>query len=126
MVLISQLQQARPRRVAAVAALFTAAVILAGCSAANVADTMPTAIGGLPETTPQRPATPAAFPAVHALPPKREDTILSYEEQKKLEDDLIAARNRATGAAGVKPAATAGAKPSAAAGAKPAGAAGNP
>jgi len=109
-----------------VAALFTAAVILAGCSAANVADTMPTAIGGLPETTPQRPATPAAFPAVHALPPKREDTILSYEEQKKLEDDLIAARNRATGAAGVKPAATAGAKPSAAAGAKPAGAAGNP
>ena len=61
-----------------------------------------------------------------SLDKAREDTILSYEEQKKLEDDLIAARNRATGAAGVKPAATAGAKPSAAAGAKPAGAAGNP
>jgi hypothetical protein len=38
---------------------------------------------------------------VHDLPPKRDDTVLSYEEQKKLEDDLIAARKRAAGAAGV-------------------------
>jgi hypothetical protein len=118
MLLISHLQQARSRRVAAAAVLFATAVILAGCSAANVADHMPTAIGGLPEATPQRPATPAAYPAVHDLPPKRDDTILSYEEQKKLENDLVAAGKRASGAAGVKPAATAGAKP--------AGTAGNP
>jgi hypothetical protein len=108
MVLISQLQQAWPRRVAATALLFAAAAILPGCSATTVADHMPTAVGGLPEGTPQRPATPAAFPAVHDLPPKREDTVLSYEEQKKLADDLIAARKRATGATGAKPAGSAG------------------
>jgi hypothetical protein len=87
--------------------LLAGAVILAGCSASTFADHMPTAAGGLPEGTPQRPATPAAYPAVHDLPPKREDTVLSYEEQKKLEDDLIAARKRAAGAAGVKPAGSA-------------------
>jgi len=58
---------------------------------------MPAAVGGLPESTPQRPATPATYPAVHDLPPPRATTILTDAEQKKLEDDLIAARNRAEG-----------------------------
>jgi hypothetical protein len=86
------------------AALLAAAAILAGCSASTVADHMPVAAGGLPEAVPQRPATPAPYPAVHDLPPKRQETVLSYEEQKKLEDDLIAAGKKAAGAAGVKPA----------------------
>jgi hypothetical protein len=84
-------------------ALLAAALILAGCSASTIADHMPTAAGGLPEGAPARPATPAPYPAVHDLPPKRQDTVLSYEEQKKLEDDLVAAGKKAAGAAGVKP-----------------------
>jgi hypothetical protein len=73
-----------------------AAAILAGCSTGTMGDSMPTAVGGLPENTPQRPATPAAYPAVHDMPPPRSH-MLTDEEQKKLEDDLVAARNRAVG-----------------------------
>lgn len=75
---------------------------------------MPTAAGGLPEGTPQRPATPAAYPAVNDRPPKRDSPMLTDEEQRKLEDDLVAAGKRASGAT------------SGAAGAKPAGTARNP
>jgi hypothetical protein len=37
---------------------------------------------------------PSAYPAVHDMPPPRGSTVLTDAEQKKLEDDLIAARNR--------------------------------
>src|SRR5262249_50396909 len=97
--LISQSQQEWTRRVLPAVLLVAGGGVLAGGSAGTIADHMPTAAGGLPEGVPQRPATPAAYPAVHDLPPKRESTMLSDEEQKKLEDDLIAARNRTTGAA---------------------------
>jgi hypothetical protein len=107
MTLISQSQQRLARQVLLAALLVAGGVILAGCSAGTIADHMPTAAGGLPEGTPQRPVTPAAYPAVHDLPPKRESTMLSDEEQKKLEDDLIAARNRTSGAAATKPAGSA-------------------
>jgi hypothetical protein len=120
MVLISQLQQRfshKHRRMVAVLALFAAAAILPACSASMIGDHLPTAAGGLPEGAPQRPDAPAAYPAVHDLPPKRQDTVLTDEEQKKLEEDLIAARKRTVGAAG-------GA--SADANAKPAGGARNP
>jgi hypothetical protein len=73
-----------------------AAAILAGCSTGTMGDNMPTAAGGLPENTPQRPATPAAYPAVHDMPPPRTN-MLTDEEQKKLEADLVAARDRAAG-----------------------------
>jgi hypothetical protein len=116
MKLISQLQHARLRRIVAPALLLACAVIVSGCSsvATIAADHIPTAAGGLPEGTPQRPATPAAYPAVNDRPPKRESPMLSDEEQRKLEEDLVAAGKRASGASG------------AAAGAKPAGAARNP
>jgi hypothetical protein len=108
MTLISQLQQVLARRALTAALLLAGGVILAGCSAGTIADHMPTAAGGLPEGMPQRPATPAAYPAVHDLPPKRDSTVLTDEEQKKLEDDLIAARNRTSGAAAAtKPAGSA-------------------
>jgi len=85
------------RRAPAAALLIGAAVILAGCSTGSMGDNMPAAAGGLPESTPQRPATPAAYPAVHDMPPPRGTAVLTDEEQKKLEDDLVAARNRAAG-----------------------------
>jgi hypothetical protein len=72
-------------------------VVLAGCS--TVGDHLPTAAGGLPEGAPARPANPAAYPAVHDVPPQRPQSVLTEAEQQKLESDLIAARNRAAGAA---------------------------
>ena len=59
-----------------------------------MADHMPSALGGLPEGAPQRSNKPSAYPAVHDMPPPRGSTVLTDAEQKKLEDDLIAARNR--------------------------------
>jgi hypothetical protein len=59
-----------------------------------IADHMPTAIGGLPEDAPARPATQAAYPAVHNMPPTRSAKPLDDVQQKQLEDDLVAARNR--------------------------------
>jgi hypothetical protein len=108
MMLISQLQRVLPPRVLAAVLLLSAAAVLSACASANVGDHLPTAAGGLPEGTPQRPATPAAYPAVNDMPPPRESQVLTYEEQKKLEDDLIAARTRAAAsgkasAAGVAP-----------------------
>lgn len=99
MMLISQSQQALPRRALVAALLFAGALILTGC-ARTIGDYMPAAVGGLPADTPQRPATPAPYPAVHDTPPPRSSTVLSYEEQKKLEDELVAARKRTANPAG--------------------------
>jgi hypothetical protein len=99
MMLISRSQRPVPRRALA-AAVIAGAGILAGCSAGStVADHLPTAVGGLPEGTPQRPATSSAYPAVHDMPPPRANIVLTDAEQKKLEGDLVAARNRAAEAA---------------------------
>jgi hypothetical protein len=97
MVLISRSRRKLPRRALAAALAVGAALILAGCSTGTMGDNMPAAMGGLPENAPKRPAAPAAYPAVHDMPPPRPTSVLTDEEQKKLEDDLIAARNRAEG-----------------------------
>jgi hypothetical protein len=97
MVLISRSRRNLTGRALAAALLIGVAVTLAGCASGPVGDSMPTAVGGLPENTPARPATPAAYPAVHDMPPPRAAAVLTDAEQKKLEDDLIAAGNRAAG-----------------------------
>jgi hypothetical protein len=99
MMLISQSPLVLPRRVAAAALLFAAALILAGCSVGTIGDHIPAAAGGLPESTPQRPPTPPPYPAVHDMPPPRDSAALTDAERKKLEDDLVAARKRTEGAA---------------------------
>jgi hypothetical protein len=71
-----------------------APALLSGCSGSMIADHMPAAIGGLPEDAPDRPATPVAYPAVHNMPPARTSPPLNNAQQKQLEDDLVAARNR--------------------------------
>jgi hypothetical protein len=99
MMLISRSQRSVPRHALA-AALVAVAVVLAGCSAGStVADRLPTALGGLPDGTPQRPDTSRAYPAVHDMPPPRATTVLTDAETRKLESDLVAARNRAAEAA---------------------------
>jgi hypothetical protein len=85
------------------AALVAGACVLGGCSAGStVADHLPSALGGLPEGTPQRPtapSAPSAYPAVHDMPPTRPSPLLTDAEQTKLEGDLAAARSRAADAA---------------------------
>jgi outer membrane murein-binding lipoprotein Lpp len=71
-----------------------AALMLAGCSGSMVADHMPAAVGGLPAGAPERPAVEQAYPAVHSTPPQRTTTTLSEAQQKALESDLVAVRNR--------------------------------
>ena len=82
------------KRVGQVAAALLLAATLAGCS--SVIDNVPTSMGGLPEGVPQRPATPAAYPAVHDLPPPRQDSARSDAESKRLREDLKNTRNRVT------------------------------
>ena len=99
--LISRPRRGRSRRVLAAAALLAGALLPAGCAStnsANMGDQMPAAIGGLPEGIPARPETPPAYPAVHDMPPARDNTMLSGAEQKKLEAELAAARARAEAA----------------------------
>lgn len=65
-------------------------VVLGGCSI-PLAD-MP--LVGLPANTPARPATPPDYLPVHDLPAPRDDTVLTPDQQAKLEKDLTAARDR--------------------------------
>jgi hypothetical protein len=66
--------------------------LLAGCSSAF--DALPHVAGGLPAETPARSATPPAYPEVHNMPPDRRAPVLSEEEKKAAENDLIAVRDR--------------------------------
>ncbi len=80
------------KRIGPVAVALLVAATLAGCS--SVVDHVPQSMGGLPEGTPARPETQAAYPAVHDLPPARRDGALSDAESKRLREDLKNTRNR--------------------------------
>jgi len=83
----------RPRvRVVGLAMAAGLAIGLAACS--SVVGDLPSQLGGLPAGTPERPAAPPAYPAVHDMPPPRTNTVLSEDERKRVEADLIAARER--------------------------------
>lgn len=58
---------------------------------------------GLPAGAPERPATTAAYPAVHDMPPPRADSPLNETEQQKMENDLVGARERQQEIAGTAP-----------------------
>jgi hypothetical protein len=73
-------------------ALVLLAVGLSGCSSA--VDSIPSALGGLPEGTPQRPATRAPYPLVHDMPPARNDSAMSDAESKRLREELKTTRNK--------------------------------
>jgi hypothetical protein len=79
---------------ATLATLLAAATAVSGCTT-HIADSVPAAIGGLPESVPPRPATAPEFPAVGDRPAARADALLSEDERKKLKDDLTASRNHA-------------------------------
>ena len=75
-------------------AVLLALSVLPGCTTADI-DKIPANIGGLPEGMPERPAVAPAYPAVHDMPPARKAAVLDEDEQRRLEADLIATRNRA-------------------------------
>src|SRR5262249_47611021 len=66
-----------------------------GC-ASHLADSVPAAVGGLPENIPPRLETPPEFPSVHDRPAARAEGLLNDTERKKLKDDLTASRDHAT------------------------------
>ncbi len=60
-------------------------------------------MGGETPNTPQAPANPPAFPAVHDMPPARTVPVMTEEEQKQAEAELVAARDRQAVTAAKKP-----------------------
>jgi hypothetical protein len=66
------------------------ALALGACS--STLGELPSQVGGLPAGTPERPSAPAAYPAVHDMPPPRTEVVLTKDEQKKAEEELAAAR----------------------------------
>ena len=87
---------ARPLLAMTVAVALTAT--LGGCSL-PIAD-LP--LIGLPTNTPARPESTGVYPAVHDVPPQREQAVLEPEERARIEKELVAARDwqaRAGGAA---------------------------
>jgi hypothetical protein len=79
--------------VRSVLAAFGLAALLCSCAPGAMIDKMPGEMA-LPAGTPERPATPYVYPAVHDMPPPREAAPMTEEQQVKLEKDLEAARDR--------------------------------
>ena len=61
---------------------------LASCS--TMGGDIPTAMGGLPDGAPERPQTPAPYPAVHDMTPARKSAVLTEEQKKTVEPELAA------------------------------------
>jgi hypothetical protein len=72
----------------------TAGLLLSGCSASGIGESLPKSLGGLPEDAPARPASAGHFPAVHDIPPPRADRTLTPDQQTALESELKALRDR--------------------------------
>ena len=62
---------------------------LATACSSYTGDVLPHSMGGLPANAPERPAVPPPFPAVHEMPPPRANTVLTDEERRKAEEDLV-------------------------------------
>ncbi|MDQ2955031.1 MAG: hypothetical protein M3R18_08885 [Pseudomonadota bacterium] len=87
-------RRSRPRPLPA--ALIVAVLgLLPACS--SLGESIPASIGGLPIDAPARAADPPVYPAVHDMPPTRPTPVLDEYSKKKLEDDLVSARDRQEG-----------------------------
>jgi len=51
---------------------------------------------GLPANAPVRSENPPAFLPVHDVPPPRDEAVLTADEQKKIQADLLHARDKQT------------------------------
>jgi len=73
------------------AALLLSLTLLAGCSAATIANAPGV---GEPANTPARSETATPFLPVHDVPPPREEPVPTLEERTKLQKELLATRDR--------------------------------
>jgi hypothetical protein len=80
------------RRLSSMAAV-VALLACAGCSTFTDFQT----VMRVPDGTPVRPETPYEFPAVHELPPQRENALLDPAEQERVERELVRMRDRQAG-----------------------------
>jgi len=71
-------------------ALLVAALAAGGCST-QIAD-LPAV--GLPADAPPRPKEAGSYLPVHDLPPERTEAAMNPDEQKRIQAELIAARDR--------------------------------
>ena len=71
-------------------ALLAATLAVGGCST-QIAD-LPAV--GLPADAPARPKEVGAYLPVHDLPPDRAETAMKPDEQKRIQSELITARDR--------------------------------
>ncbi len=71
-------------------ALLAATLVLGGCST-QIAD-LPAV--GLPADAPPRPKEVGGYLPVHDLPPERAEAAMKPDEQKRIQSELIAARDR--------------------------------
>ena len=74
---------------------------LTGCASQSIGESLPASLGGLPESVPKRSAEPAAYPAVHDMPPTRAAAPMTEAERKRLREELTAERERAAKQGGV-------------------------
>lgn len=77
-------------RLIAAGVLLAASLTVGGCST-QIAD-MPAV--GLPADAPPRPKEAGGYLPVHDLPPERSETAMKPDEQKRIQSELIAARDR--------------------------------
>ena len=80
----------RTMRALTMGALLAAALAAGGCST-SIAD-LPGI--GVPSDAPARPKEAGGYLPVHDLPPDRDEAAIQPAEQKKIEAELIAARDR--------------------------------
>jgi hypothetical protein len=74
----------------AVALAIVCATALSGCSI-PIAD-LP--LIGVPSNAPAREESPPAYMPVHDVPPPRDEAVPTVDEQKKMRDDLLTARDK--------------------------------
>src|SRR5215470_6891481 len=70
--------------------LLAASLAVGGCST-QIAD-LPAV--GLPADAPPRPKEAGSYLPVHDLPPERAESAMKPDEQKRIQSELIAARDR--------------------------------
>src|SRR5262249_49197295 len=70
------------------------ALLLSSCAnfGNNLGNELPTMIGGMPQSIPERPQTPPESRAVHDMPPPRKSKVMTEEEKKRAEAELATMR----------------------------------
>jgi hypothetical protein len=92
--MMSRLRSLRKINLAPMLALGLAAGLLAACSSTQITDMVPTAAGGLPDNAPTRPATAPEYPAVNAMPQRREALPLTDDEIKRTQAEMTTLRQQ--------------------------------